>query len=135
MLDLGRNNFAFGIFSHEGGFANGTQRQSEIFQKPLIAYQTSSRREGDLESGYSFLKINNENAILRCRKLAEDGDGIIVRVNEGAARHLKMLSSPLPQEYSKQANALQTSRQSKRLIQRAKSLNSTLRPTASKHFA
>lgn len=135
LLDIGRNNFAFGIFSHEGGFANGTQRQSEIFQKPLIAYQTSSRREGSLESGYSFLKINNENAILRCCKLAEDGDGIIVRVNEGSGEALKMLSSPLRQEYSKQANALQTSRQSKRLIQRAKSLNSTLRPTASKHFA
>lgn len=89
LMDLGRNNFAFGIYSHKGSFANGTQRQSEIFQKPLIAYQVSSRREGSLESGYSFMSINNENAILRCCKLAEDGSGIVIRINEGSGEALK----------------------------------------------
>lgn len=134
LLDLGRNNFAFGIFSHEGGFANGTQRQSEIFQKPLIAYQTSSRREGSLESGYSFLKINNENAILRCCKLAEDGDGIIVRVNEGSGEALKNVELTFAARILEASERLANEQAIKKADSKSKKLKFDLAPYGIKTF-
>lgn len=134
LLDIGRNNFAFGIFSHEGGFANGTQRQSEIFQKPLIAYQTSSRREGSLESGYSFLKINNENAILRCCKLAEDGDGIIVRVNEGSGEALKNVELTFAARILEASECLANEQAIKKADSKSKKLKFDLAPYSIKTF-
>lgn len=134
LLDIGRNNFAFGIFSHEGGFANGTQRQSEIFQKPLIAYQTSSRREGSLESGYSFLKINNENAILRCCKLAEDGDGIIVRVNEGSGEALKNVELTFAARILEASECLANEQAIKKADSKSKKLKFDLAPYGIKTF-
>lgn len=134
LLDIGRNNFAFGIFSHEGGFANGTQRQSEIFQKPLIAYQTSSRREGSLESGYSFLKINNENAILRCCKLAEDGDGIIVRVNEGSGEALKNVELTFAARILEASECLANEQVIKKADSKGKKLKFDLAPYGIKTF-
>lgn len=134
LLDIGRNNFAFGIFSHEGGFANGTQRQSEIFQKPLIAYQTSSRREGSLESGYSFLKINNENAILRCCKLAEDGDGIIVRINEGSGEALKNVELTFAARILEASECLANEQVIKKADSKSKKLKFDLAPYGIKTF-
>lgn len=134
LLDIGRNNFAFGIFSHEGGFANGTQRQSEIFQKPLIAYQTSSRRKGSLESGYSFLKINNENAILRCCKLAEDGDGIIVRVNEGSGEALKNVELTFAARILEASECLANEQAIKKADSKSKKLKFDLAPYGIKTF-
>lgn len=134
LLDIGRNNFAFGIFSHEGGFANGTQRQSEIFQKPLIAYQTSSRREASLESGYSFLKINNENAILRCCKLAEDGDGIIVRVNEGSGEALKNVELTFAARILEASECLANEQAIKKADSKSKKLKFDLAPYGIKTF-
>ncbi len=134
LLDIGRNNFAFGIFSHEGGFANGTQRQSEIFQKPLIAYQTSSRREGSLESGYSFLKINNENAILRCCKLAEDGDGIIVRINEGSGEALKNVELTFAARILEASECLANEQAIKKADSKSKKLKFDLAPYGIKTF-
>ncbi|MEE0129452.1 MAG: glycoside hydrolase family 38 C-terminal domain-containing protein [Eubacterium sp.] len=134
LLDIGRNNFAFGIFSHEGGFANGTQRQSEIFQKPLIAYQTSSRREGSLESGYSFLKINNENAILRCCKLAEDGDGIIVRINEGSGETLKNVELTFAARILEASECLANEQAIKKADSKSKKLKFDLAPYGIKTF-
>ncbi len=86
MQDLGRNEFAFGIFAHEGGFENGTQTQSELFQKPLIAFQTGSRRKGKLSDRFSFADISDDGVIIRAIKAAEDDEAIIIRVNEGIGR-------------------------------------------------
>lgn len=89
LQDLGTNIFSFGIYSHNGGFENSTQKESELFQKPLIAFQTSARRKGTLGSEFSFAEINAENVIIRAIKQAEDDNSIIIRVNEaiGAQRN------------------------------------------------
>lgn len=92
LQDLGRNRFSFAIFSHNEGYENGTQKQNELFQKPLIAFQTSARRSGSLSSDFSFAKIGNDNVIIRAVKLAEDTDGIIIRLNEGAGALQKKVS-------------------------------------------
>lgn len=84
LQDLGRNIFSFGIYSHKGGFENSTQQQSEYFEKPFIAFTTGARRAGELGDSFSFMEISDENAVVRAVKKAQDGDGIIIRVNEGS---------------------------------------------------
>ena len=84
LQDLGKNIFSFGIYSHSGEYVNGTQKENELFQKPLIAFQTSARRKGSLGNDFSFAKINNPNVIIRAIKQAEDDNSIIIRVNEGS---------------------------------------------------
>lgn len=84
LQDLGRNIFSFGIYSHEGGFENGTQKHNDLFQKPLVAFQTSSRRSGILSDDFSFASISSDNVLIRAIKKAEDKNGIIIRVNEAS---------------------------------------------------
>lgn len=98
LQDLGRNKFSFAIFSHKGGFENGTQKQNELFQKPLIAFQTSARRKGSLSDNFSFADIGSDNVIIRAVKLAEDKNGIIIRLNEGAGILQKKVTLELFEE-------------------------------------
>lgn len=83
LQDLGRNTFSFAIYSHKGGFENGTQYESECFLKPFTAFQTGARRAGELTDSFSFMKVSDKNCVIRAVKLAQDANGIIIRVNEG----------------------------------------------------
>ena len=98
LQDIGRNNFAFGIYAHKGAIASGTQLGAECFNKKLCAFQTSSRREGALPSSYSMLGISSPSVLLRAFKLAYDGDGIILRFNEGTGKAHKGVTVKLPFE-------------------------------------
>ncbi len=89
LQDIGRNIFSFGIHSHKGEIGASTQIGAEGFNKKLVAFQTSSRREGTLGDSFSLLKVNRSNVLVRAVKLAEDGDEIIVRVNEGLGKATK----------------------------------------------
>lgn len=82
LQDIGRNIFSFGIFSHHGGYEVGTQIQNEFYQKPLIAFQTNSRSEGNLSDQFSFASIKDGNIIIRAIKNAEDENGFILRLTE-----------------------------------------------------
>lgn len=105
LQDLGRNRFSFGIFSHEGGYENATQLQSECFNKPLTAFQTGARREGDLTDSFSFMTVNDANCIVRAVKAAQDQNGMIVRVNEGSGQARKNVKLKF---YKKIENAVET---------------------------
>lgn len=86
LQDIGRNLFSFGIYSHKGAIASGTQLESECFRKRLTAFQTSSRRKGALSDSLSLLKISTPGVIVRAIKKAEDDDSIVIRVNEGVGK-------------------------------------------------
>lgn len=95
LQDIGRNIFSFGIYSHKGDLASGTQLESECFQKALTAFQTSSRREGALSDTFSLLKISTPSVIVRAIKKAEDDDSIVIRVNEGLGKEHKNVTLSL----------------------------------------
>ena len=92
LQDIGRNIFAFGLYSHKGDVASGTQTEAEAFCKKLTAFQTSSRREGSLGDSFSLLQISSKNALVRAVKYAEDSDSIIVRINEATGKERKGVS-------------------------------------------
>lgn len=86
LQEIGRNKFAFAIYSHKGKLASGTQSEAEAFCKPLIAFQTSAKGDGSLSDKISLLSISSNSVMVRAIKLSEDGDGIVVRVNEGTGK-------------------------------------------------
>lgn len=81
LQDIGRNIFTFGICSHSGGYESETQVQNELFQKPLVAFQTNAKSGGKLGDEFSFASIS-DSAIIRSIKKAEDENGYIIRINE-----------------------------------------------------
>lgn len=86
LQDLGRNIFAFGVYSHKGALASATPQMAECFNKKLVAFQTSSRREGSLDDSFSLLKISANGVNISAIKKAEDGKGIVIRVHETAGK-------------------------------------------------
>ena len=84
--DIGLNEFAFGVYSHEGGFSESdVQIEAEAFNQPMNAFAVTAH-EGVLGSNYSFGSISNDRVIVRAVKGAEYSDEIVVRVNEGSGQ-------------------------------------------------
>ncbi len=83
MLDFGLNRYGYAIYSHEGGYQNGTQLNARFFDQPVTAFVTG-KHSGTLGTEYSFGSISDKDVIIRAIKKAEDSNEIIVRVNEGA---------------------------------------------------
>lgn len=86
LQDIGRNIFSFAIYSHSGGFENGTQKYSEIYANPIMIMQTDIRNKGEYENGIIQAKISDDEVLIRSIKMAEEDESIIVRVNEANGR-------------------------------------------------
>lgn len=89
LQDIGRNIFSFGIFSHKGALSTPTQVQAQCFNEGLVAFRTSSSKEGSLGDSFSLLKTASDSVIVRAVKQAYDGDGVVVRVNEARGKEHK----------------------------------------------
>lgn len=86
LQDIGRNLFGFGIYAHAHDYKNQTQKYAELFSKKPVAFQTTSQSNGCGRDQFSLLSISDDDVLLRAVKLSEDGQNIVVRVNEGAHR-------------------------------------------------
>ncbi|MEI6578238.1 MAG: glycoside hydrolase family 38 C-terminal domain-containing protein [Eubacteriales bacterium] len=82
LMDLGLNRFSFGIYSHSGGWQNGTQIAAQRFNQPMAAFVTDTHK-GKLGTEFSFAKISNDGVIIRAIKKANQFEEVIVRFNEG----------------------------------------------------
>lgn len=82
LQDLGRNIFNFAIYSHKNGFEEGTQKQAELYTSQLLAVQTDERANEDASEFVSFANISSDDVLIKTIKMAEKGDGIIIRVYE-----------------------------------------------------
>lgn len=85
MMDLGINRYGYAVYSHHGGYENGTQFYARAFSTPMGVFVTD-KHVGILGSSYSFGTVTDPNVIIRAIKKAENTDEIIVRVNEGNNR-------------------------------------------------
>lgn len=87
LQDNGENRFSFGIYNHNGTFAQAdTQIEAEAFNQPMSAFQTVEH-DGALGDTYSFGSISNDRVLVRAVKKAENSDEIVIRVNEGAGTY------------------------------------------------
>lgn len=87
LMDMGLNRYGYAVYSHHGGFNNGTQFYARCFNQPMGVFVTDNH-PGVLGSEYSFGNVSDDNVIIRAVKKAENSDEIIVRVNEGSGRYV-----------------------------------------------
>ena len=94
-LDLGLNTYAFGIFGHQGSGLEASQRAALCFNQPLQAFTELLPRYSQqatpalLPPVWGFAQLSSTGAAVRCIKKVQNGEEIIVRVQEiaGQAHH------------------------------------------------
>lgn len=86
MLDLGLNRYGYAICAHNGNDLTRVQTSAREFNAPLTAFVTK-KHNGVLGKSYSFVNISDNGIIIRAVKKAENGNEIVVRVNEGNNTH------------------------------------------------
>ena len=87
MMDFGLNRYGYAVFSHPGDWDKETQLFSQSYHQPLTVFITDAH-PGSLGNSYSFGSLNDDSVLIRALKLSEDGDEVIVRVNEATGRHV-----------------------------------------------
>ncbi|GGO03737.1 alpha-mannosidase [Saccharibacillus kuerlensis] len=80
--DLGAHNFTYALFPHEGDWAQGgTIQEAWQLNSPPTVWEGASKLDGT-----SLLRSSGDHAAIDAVKMAEDGDGLIVRVHECQGR-------------------------------------------------
>ncbi len=86
--ELKKYSFRYAVYPHEGDWRQAkVYKMGYEFNYNLVALQVPGNRKYRLKR--SFLRIEPDNVILTAFKLAEDGDGIIVRFYEAEGREVK----------------------------------------------
>ncbi|MBQ7638796.1 MAG: alpha-mannosidase [Clostridia bacterium] len=84
--DIGEQDFVYSIYPHAGEWhSSGVICEAEKLNQPLSAVfcETGNKKE----ACRSFMSVSAENVSLEAVKQAQDGEGIIIRVNETAKKH------------------------------------------------
>ena len=80
--DWGHHDFVYGLYGHTGAWQQaGSDWQAARLDQPLMAFQTTAH-EGQLGRSFSLFKLDSDQVAVRAIKLAEDGNGVIVRLQE-----------------------------------------------------
>jgi hypothetical protein len=84
---LGEILFRYSVTSHKGNWIEGRPRDfGWAVKNPLIPVPIIGKRKGNLPESLSFCQVDKPNVILLTLKMAEDNDGIIIRLNETEGR-------------------------------------------------
>lgn len=78
----GEHEFTFSIIPHKGSSPDEVRRTAYALANPVISY--CPVQAGGKQSRQSMVFTNNPNIIIETVKLAESGDGIIIRAYEGS---------------------------------------------------
>ena len=77
--DQGMHTFTYSLLPHGGDFrTGGTIEQSYLLNRPLEAAEASGT--GNLPESYSLVSSDCANIIIETVKMAENGNGIIIRL-------------------------------------------------------
>lgn len=95
LMDLGRNRYAFGIYSHRGTDLTGTQQNGAYFSRPLAVFAAPAGNNGPLPPVFTFASVSDSGVLIKAIKKELNGNRVVVRVAEGAGRthtdvHLKL---------------------------------------------
>ena len=84
---LGDILFRYSITSHKGNWIEGRPRDfGWAAGNPLIAVPVDGKSKGNLPEVLGFCQVDKPNVMLLTMKQAEDGEGIIIRLNETEGR-------------------------------------------------
>jgi len=91
--DIGKHQFKYSLYPHEGSWNEETQREAYLLNDPIIIYKPNVERQKSEKqfsnpptklrtSLRSLISVSKPNVIVETIKRAEDGNGIIVRLYE-----------------------------------------------------
>jgi alpha-mannosidase len=84
--DLGHHSFTYSLYPHHGDWRQAeTPRRAWELNDPLIAIPIAGG-DGNLESTSSFLSIDSDHVMISALKMAEKGDGLVLRLYEDQNR-------------------------------------------------
>jgi len=95
MADYGEHQFKYSLYPHSGSWNENTQREACLLNDPIVVYQRkedsgalrlSKGGKKAIRDFPSLISIDRPNVIIETIKLAEDGNGIIVRLYESQRR-------------------------------------------------
>lgn len=86
LMDLGRNRYSFGIFSHSGSDLAATQQYGAAFSRPMSVFKAVAGNNGVLPAEYSFISVNDNGVMIKAVKKELNGNRIIIRFAEGAGK-------------------------------------------------
>jgi len=95
--DWGRHQFSYAVTSHKGDWRDGkTHWEAMRFEQRPAAFVVP--KHIGKASSFSLIKINNDKVNIQAVKMAEDGSGVVVRLQElsGKACNGAKLSAFLP---------------------------------------
>lgn len=82
--DLGEHHFTYSLYPHEGDWREaGTFRKAAELNYELPV-QATVPKKGSLPSNHSWISFESQHVVLDTIKLAEDGDGVILRWYESS---------------------------------------------------
>jgi len=80
--DWGHHDFIYAIYPHKGDWREAkSEWQGARLNQPLVAFETS-KHSGFLGKSYSFLNVNTPQVAVRALKKEENGNKIILRLQE-----------------------------------------------------
>jgi alpha-mannosidase len=86
-VQLGDVLFRYSVTSHKGDWIEGTPRDfGWAVKNPFIPVVVNGKSKGKLPESLSLCQVDKPNVILLTLKKAEDGEGIIIRLNETEGR-------------------------------------------------
>ena len=81
--DRGLHTFTYSVYPHSGTVSQGgTIKQAYMLNDPLCAAVIPENKGGTLSERFCFVRSDKEGAVVETIKLAEDGNGFIVRIYE-----------------------------------------------------
>lgn len=86
--DFGRHEMTYAVYGHRGDWREGVSWQARRLNQPLIAFQAPAHA-GPLGKRFSLARLNTPQVDVRAVKKAEDGERVIVRLNELQGREAK----------------------------------------------
>ncbi|MCX6309436.1 MAG: glycosyl hydrolase-related protein [Bacteroidia bacterium] len=95
--DWGRHEFKYAITSHQSDWRQGNlQWEAMLFEQRPAAFEVPKHKGN--ASSFSLMKMSNDQVTIQALKMAEDGSGVIVRMQElnGAACKAVKLTTALP---------------------------------------
>jgi alpha-mannosidase len=89
---LGDILFRYSITSHKGSWIEGRPRDfGWAAGNPLVPVPVDGKSKGNLPESLSFCQVDKPNVLLLAMKQAEDGEGIIIRLNETEGRDTEVI--------------------------------------------
>ena len=106
--DWGRHQFTYAVTGHKGDWRQGKSHwEAKRFEQRPAAFVVPKHKGN--ESSFSLLNLNTDQVNIQAAKMAEDGSGVVVRLQELNGQHCKdvNLAAALPIESAEEIDGVE----------------------------